>query len=249
MHAVHTLRFCWPGDTVEKDYTFDGPNGSVTLLDLFEGRPQLIIYHAMFDPAWDEGCSSCSLLIDNIGHLAHLHCRRTTLALVSRAPYEKLEGFKARMGWSCPCYSSFGSDFNYDFHVTLDQDVAPVEYNFRDLEELEAAGMGYLAGGGEQPGTSVFLTDGDRVFHTYSTYARGGEVGIGTYHYLDLTPLGRQETGPGGEYINTFRLHDTYPPDYHDVLAQQCAHCTLAAALVRVDPADPFQGWLHREGL
>ena len=96
------------------------------------GRRQLIVYHFMFDPSWDEGCPSCSFLVDNIGHLAHLHARDTSLALVSRAPLAKIEAFKRRMGWTVPWYSSFGSDFNYDFHVTMDENVAPVEYNYRD---------------------------------------------------------------------------------------------------------------------
>lgn len=190
---------------ISKDYLFDGPGGKASLFDLFEGRQQLITYHFMFDPSWDEGCSSCSLLTDNIAHLSHLHSRDTSLALVSRAPLAKLERFRDRMGWTLPWYSSFESDFNYDFHVTMDESVAPVEYNFKDKAAL-AEMPWHLSG--EQHGLSVFLRDGDAVYHTYSSYGRGLELLVGVYAYLDLTPLGRQEEdGPG---IMMFRHHDRY---------------------------------------
>lgn len=110
---------------IDKDYVLDGPHGKTRLLDLFEGRPQLIVHHFMFDPDWEAGCPACSLAADNIGHFAHLHARNTSLALVSRAPLPKLQRYKERMGWNIPWYSSFDSDFNYDFHVTLDESVAP----------------------------------------------------------------------------------------------------------------------------
>jgi predicted dithiol-disulfide oxidoreductase (DUF899 family) len=193
---LNTKRRELPMVEVEKDYVFEGPNGEVRLLDLFEGRRQLIVQHFMFDPSWDDGCPSCSAGADEIspGLLNHLHSRDTTFAAVSRAPIEKIEAYKAKKGWTFPWYSSYGSDFNYDFHVTLDESVAPVEYNFRNKQELEQAGMGWLAeGSSEQPGHSVFLRDGDRVFHTYSMYARGAEMLGGSYYFLDLTPLGRQE--------------------------------------------------------
>jgi len=128
------------------------------------------------------------------GLLEHLHARDTTLAVVSRAPIEKIARYKTRKGWTFPWYSSFGSDFNYDFNVTIDASVAPVMWNYRTLEELEAVGMGWLGhGSSEQPGYSMFLRDADRVFHTYSTYARGTEMLGGSYYFLDLTALGRQE--------------------------------------------------------
>ena len=154
----------------------------------------------MFDPSWDEGCPSCTAGADEIsdGLLAHLASRDTTFAAVSRAPLAKLERYKATQGWTFPWYSSFGSDFNYDFHVTLDESVAPVEYNYRDKDELEAAGMGWLTeGSSEQPGHSVFLRDGDRVFHTYSSFARGAEWTGGSYAFLDLTAA-RAAGGLGG---------------------------------------------------
>ena len=179
---------------IDEAYVFDGPAGKASLLDLFDGRRQLIIYHFMFDPSWDEGCPSCSYLVDNIGHLAHLHARDTSLALVSRAPLSKIEPFKQRMGWTVPWYSSFGSSFNYDFHVTLDEAVTPVEYNYTGKMELVQKGEVYFTQG-ESHGVSVFLRDDDSIFHAYSTYARGADLLVGTYNYLDLTPKGRDEDG------------------------------------------------------
>jgi predicted dithiol-disulfide oxidoreductase (DUF899 family) len=189
--ALNTLRRGLPMVEIDKDYAFEGPDGKASLLDLFEGRRQLIVDHFMFDPSWDDGCPSCSGRVDQYGNLAHLHDRDTTMAVVSRAPLAKIQPFKARMGWTFPWYSSYGSDFNYDFHVTLDESVAPVEYNYRDKAELEQAGSHDPTG--ELHGTSVFLRDGDRVFHTYSTYGRGTEQVGGTHYYLDMTALGRQE--------------------------------------------------------
>jgi predicted dithiol-disulfide oxidoreductase (DUF899 family) len=180
-----------PMVAIEKDYRFEGPDGEVRLIDLFEGRRQLIVDHYMFDPAWEDGCPSCGGRVDQYGNLAHLHARDTTIAVVSRAPLAKIAPFKARMGWTFPWYSSYRSDFNYDLHVTLDAAIAPVEYNYRDEAELEQAGFSAMRG--ELHGTSVFLRDEDRVFHTYSTYGRGTEQVGGTHYYLDMTPLGRQE--------------------------------------------------------
>ena len=183
---------------IEKDYFFQGPDGTASLLDLFEGQRQLIVGHFMFNPSWDDGCPSCSAGADEIsdGLLEHLHVRDTRLVQVSRAPLEKLERYKARKGWTFPWYSSYGSDFNYDFHVTLDESVAPLEYNYRTRAEHEQAGTAYYLEGEqpiEEPGSSYFLRDGDRVFHTYSTYGRGAEMTGGSYYFLDLTALGRQE--------------------------------------------------------
>jgi predicted dithiol-disulfide oxidoreductase (DUF899 family) len=188
---------------IDKAYTFESSAGKAHLADLFEGPRQLIVYHFMFDPAWDDGCPSCSFSIDNVGRLEHLHAGDTTFALVSRAPLDKLERWKTRMGWTVPWYSSAGTDFNYDFHVTNDETVAPVEYNYKDKATLEREGLAYASNGDAQ-GVSVFVRDQDSVFHTYSTYGRGAEVMLSTYHYLDLTPLGRQR------YVNEFPYHDTY---------------------------------------
>jgi predicted dithiol-disulfide oxidoreductase (DUF899 family) len=151
-----------------EDTTFEGEDGPVRLSELFGGRSQLLVQHFMFGPDWDEGCSSCSSAADGIGNLRQLHVRNTTLVAVSRAPYPTLAAFRERMGWTFPWYSSYGNDFNHDYHATLDD-------------------------GTEIPGISAFLRVGDEVFHTYSTYGRGIEEFHNGYHYLDLTALGRQE--------------------------------------------------------
>jgi predicted dithiol-disulfide oxidoreductase (DUF899 family) len=150
--ALNVERRRLPMVEIEKDYVFEGPDGEARLVDLFEGRLQLIVGHFMFDPSWDDGCPSCSAGADEVadGLLAHLHIRSTTLAYVSRAPLAKIEDYKARKGWTFPWYSSYGSDFNYDFHVTLDESVAPVEYNYRSAAEHEQSGTGYYVAG-EQP--------------------------------------------------------------------------------------------------
>jgi predicted dithiol-disulfide oxidoreductase (DUF899 family) len=176
---------------IEKDYVFEGPDGEASLLDLFEGRRQLIVDHYMFDPSWDDGCPSCAGRVEQYGNLDYLHARDTTMAAVSRAPLAKILPFKERKGWTFPWYSSYGSDFNYDFHVTLDEAVMPLEYNYRTAAEWAERGLSGLEG--ELHGTSAFLRDGDRVFHTYSTYGRGTEQVGGTHYYLDMTALGRQE--------------------------------------------------------
>ncbi|MBW8350710.1 DUF899 domain-containing protein [Bacillus sp. IITD106] len=152
---------------VSKNYIFNGTNGTLGLHDLFDGRRQLIVYHFMFDPSWEEGCDGCSMMVDNMGHPSHLNARDTTLVLISRAPLDKIEPFRARMGWTLPWYSSFSSDFNYDFGATTKA--------------------------GETHGYSVFLLKDNKIYHTYSTWRRGVES-LGTnWSYLDITPLGRQE--------------------------------------------------------
>jgi predicted dithiol-disulfide oxidoreductase (DUF899 family) len=215
--AVTAARRRLPMREVTDDYRFTGPDGEVSLADVFEGRRQLVVYHFMFQPEWDAGCPSCSFIVDGIGHLAHLHARDTTLAVVSRAPYSQLAAYRERMGWAVPWYSSAGSSFNYDFHVTVDPAVAPVEYNFRDEQQLlETEGESWRDWAGDMPGISTFLHDGDRVFHTYSTYARGLDALASTYNWLDLTVLGRQEDWekpPGrsdGPSMHWLRRHDEY---------------------------------------
>jgi predicted dithiol-disulfide oxidoreductase (DUF899 family) len=183
---------------VAKDYRFQGPDGEVGLLDLFEGRRQLLIYHFMFDPEWDAGCPSCTAGTDelNDGLLEHLHRRDTTYAMVSRAPLAKLERWKEQHGWTMPWYSSGDSDFNYDFGVTIDESRGSDHYNFRSREEFEAMGSDFFDSAPqpfEMPGLSCFLEADGRVFHTYSQYARGLESTGGSYYFLDLTALGRQE--------------------------------------------------------
>jgi predicted dithiol-disulfide oxidoreductase (DUF899 family) len=177
---------------IEKDYLFDGPTGKRTLLDLFDGRQQLIVYHFMFDPQWEKGCPGCTGYVQALGDLSMLNDRNTTFALISRAPLAKLEAYKAMHGWTQPWFSSFDSDFNYDFHVTLDDSMAPREYNYRSGAELNQK-YGEESFKGEQPGLSVFFRLGGDVFHAYSTYARGTESLTDPYSLLDTTPYGRQE--------------------------------------------------------
>jgi predicted dithiol-disulfide oxidoreductase (DUF899 family) len=178
---------------VEKDYVLEGPDGTVRLVDLFEGRRQLIIYHFMFAPDWEKGCGACTYFVDSQGDLSGLNRRDTTFALVSRAPLAKLEAYKALRGWRWPWYSSFGSDFNYDFHVSFDASVAPVEYNYRTPAELKASNSPNVAEG-EEHALSVFFRLEDDVFHTYSTYARGTELLFDAATLLDTTPYGRQQS-------------------------------------------------------
>jgi predicted dithiol-disulfide oxidoreductase (DUF899 family) len=196
--ALNVKRRKLPMVEIEKDYTFAGPDGTVGLVDLFEGRPQLIIYHFMFDPEWEDGCPSCTAGTNELspGFLEHLHTRDTTYAMVSRAPRPKLERWKAKQGWEhLPWYSSFGTDFNYDFGVTVDESVTPAAYNFRTRAQYEAMGSDFFDADQpfEMPGRSCFLHVDGRVFHTYSQYARGLESTGGSYYFLDLTALGRQE--------------------------------------------------------
>ena len=182
--ALNAERRRLPMVRVEKDYVFEGPEGEARLIDLFGGCRQLFLRHFMFDPSWDDGCPSCSAAAEEVsdGLLAHLHARDTEFVTVSRAPLAKIEDYKARRGWTFPWYSSYGSDFNYDFGVTLDKAVQPPEYNYEPVDSE-----------GEWPGHSCFLHVGDDVFHTYSTFARGAEMLGGSYYWLDLTALGRQE--------------------------------------------------------
>jgi predicted dithiol-disulfide oxidoreductase (DUF899 family) len=191
-----------PRVRIEQDYAFDGPDGKARLLDLFEGRRQLIVYHFMFGPNQDVGCDGCSLVADQVTHLAHLHARDTSFAFVSRAPIVKIEAYRRRMGWEIPWYSSFESDFNVDFGVGPE---SPEEGVYQD---------------GENFGLSVFICDGDEIFRTYFTSRRGVEALGPVWTFLDLTPLGRQETwedSPPG-YPQTrpyewWRRHDEYEAD------------------------------------
>ena len=197
--ALNTRRRMLPMVRIDKDYRFAGPAGQVTLADLFDGERQLVVQHFMFNPSWEDGCGSCTAAVDelNDGLLRHLRARSTVYALVARAPIAKLEAYRKKRGWTIPLYSSFGSDFNYDFHVTIDAAVAPVQFNYRGPDELRAAGFDWILNTEdqpmEQPGMSCFLRVGDEVFHTYSTFARGTEQTGGAYGVLDMTALGRQE--------------------------------------------------------
>jgi predicted dithiol-disulfide oxidoreductase (DUF899 family) len=216
--VLNRMRRELPAVRVAQPYEFTGPGGTSTLLDLFEGRRQLIVQHVMFGPGWRQACAGCAFQADSLGHLAHLHARDTTFAAVSRAPYPELAAFRKRMGWEFPWYSSAGSTFNYDFGVSLDERVAPIDWNYRSARELRRAGLGAIADAEELPGVSVFLRAGppgeEHVLHTYSTYARGVEPLLGTYALLDLTPLGRGEGWDGMPSIGAgrgwIRLHDEY---------------------------------------
>ncbi len=177
-----------PWEKVEKEYVFDSLQGKVTLADLFGGRSQLIVYHFMFGPGWEQGCPSCSYLADHFGgSLVHLANRDVTLAVISRAPIDQIEGFKKRMGWEFRWVSSFGGDFNRDYHVSLTKEEmtsGKVNYNY-DMAEFPSE---------EGPGASVFYkNEAGEIFHTYSTYARGLDILVGAYNFLDMVPKGRDE--------------------------------------------------------
>ena len=191
-----------PWEEVTRSYVFEGPNGKQQLADLFGDKSQLIIYHFMFDPSWDAGCKSCSFVADNFdGATVHLGARDTAFAVISRAPFEKIARFKQRMGWRFPWLSSFGTEFNYDFGVTTDE--SHTVYNYVDVA-AQPAGRPYK---GEREGLSVFVRDGDRVFHSYSAYQRGLDLLLNTYNLLDLTPLGRNENG---QIMSWLKYHDQY---------------------------------------
>ncbi len=211
MAALAEQRRALPAVPVDKEYVFEGPDGTLRLIDLFEGRSQLIVYHFMWLHDIDEGCPSCSFAVDNMPNPIHLNeGADTTLVLVSRAPYPRLSGFKSRMGWQLPFYSSHGSHFNYDFHVSNDESIAPIEYNYKDKDTLLRDGLGYVAAdGADGQGVSVFVQDEGRVFHTYSTYGVGADVMLSTYRFLDLSPLGRQR------YVNEWPWHDMYGASDH----------------------------------
>jgi predicted dithiol-disulfide oxidoreductase (DUF899 family) len=191
-----------PWVKVDKAYVFEGPTGRETLADLFAGRNQLLVYHFMFGPDWKEGCPSCSFWADNYdGAVVHLSHRDVSLVVVSRAPLEKLESYRKRMGWSFKWVSSYGNDFNRDYHVSFTP------------EEQKMAVYNYKAGGfgsSEAPGVSVFSKDADgQIFHTYSCYARGLDMLNGAYHLLDLVPKGRDEQGLSFP-MAWVRRHDQY---------------------------------------
>jgi predicted dithiol-disulfide oxidoreductase (DUF899 family) len=188
--ALNAERRRLPMVLIDKDYVFEGPDGPVSLADLFAGRGQLIVQHVMFGPDWDAACPGCTADVDEMadGLFTHLRSRDTEFVLVSRAPLDKLQAYAASRGWTVPWYSSLGSDFNYDFQVTLDRDRPQLDYNYRPVPE--ALGD---ADSTELPGVSSFLRDGEQIYHTYSTFARGTDALGSSYSLLDLTAMGRQE--------------------------------------------------------
>jgi predicted dithiol-disulfide oxidoreductase (DUF899 family) len=198
-----------PWVKVEKRYVFDTPDGKKTLADLFDGRSQLIVYHFMLGPDWAEGCKSCSFLADHFdGSVVHLAARDVTFLVVSRAPLPKIEAFKKRMGWRFKWVSSYGNDFNRDYHVSFTKDETSkgkVYYNY-EMQNFPSD---------EAPGASVFYKDeatGD-IYHTYSSYARGLDMFIGAYHFLDIVPKGRDEAGLAHS-MAWVRHHDRYGDNY-----------------------------------
>lgn len=202
--ALTRERRALPWRRVEKEYTFDGPKGRETLAELFDGRSQLIVYHFMYGPEWVEGCKSCSFLADHFDPaIVHLAQRDVTMVAVSRAPRKELEAFQKRMGWGFKWLSSFGSDFNRDFHVSFSEEEVEGGTAFYNYKRQGFAGT-------EAPGASVFvLSRQGEVFHTYSVYERGLDMFITAYHYLDIVPKGRDEDGLGYS-MEWLRLHDSY---------------------------------------
>ena len=192
-----------PWVKVDKEYVFEGPNGKESLSDLFEDKSQLMIYHFMFGPDWDEGCPSCSFWADNYnGIVVHLKHREITMLAISRAKLEKLEAYKKRMGWGFKWVSSFDNDFNRDYHVSFTEEETQkgeMYYNYHRTHFPSSEG----------PGISVFYKDEDgTVYHTYSCYARGLDMLNGAYHMIDLTPKGRMEQGQRNMYW--LKRHDQY---------------------------------------
>jgi len=217
--AVARERQALPWVKLDKDYRFETDDGKASLADLFKGRSQLLVYHFMFGPDYKAGCPSCSAIADGFnGFTQHLANHDVMLWAVSRAPLEKLQAYKQRMGWTFPWASSFGSDFNFDYSVGLTeaQQNQGYEYNFHDNPPIPADAQGAAGGHAamcgvnlrtylrELPGMSAFALTGGEVFHTYSTYARGLDALWGMYPWLDRAPMGRNETGPW------WRRHDEY---------------------------------------
>ena len=201
---LNAERRALPWVKVEKEYLFDTPSGRQSLGDLFDGRSQLVTKHFMFGPDWTDGCVGCSFEMDHIeGALVHLEHHDVSYVAVSRAPLAKIEAFKQRMGWRFRWVSSYGSDFNYDYHVSFTPEQVAGGNAFYNYE-LRDVGIDELSG------RSVFYRDeaGD-IFHTYSSYARGGELFLGSYAVLDITPKGRDET-INGNLTDWVRHHDRY---------------------------------------
>ena len=191
-----------PWEAVAKTYAFEGPEGEETLADLFEGRSQLVVYHFMFDPSWDAGCPHCSFWADNFDRIiVHLNQRDVSMVGCSRAPYAQLAAYQKRMGWTFKWVSSSGTEFNRDFAVSFTEAEQKNErgfYNFK-MQNPDSP---------EREGISVFYKDAQgRIFHTYSTYARGIDLMNTAYNYLDLVPKGRDEGGRGPFWV---RRHDEY---------------------------------------
>lgn len=215
-----------PWVKITKAYEFEGPEGVVSLADLFDGRGQLMVYHFMFGPDWEEGCPGCSFLCDHVDAARqHFEHNNLSFVAVSRGPLAKLEGYRKRMGWDFRWVSSARTDFNYDFHVSFPPERVTdgkITYNFESIdagEDME-----------ELPGYSLFLKDEDgEIYHTYSSYSRGGEVLLGAYNFLDAAPLGRNENGPGRNLGDWVKRHDRYDDDGR-LPKSPCCGCSSAGA-------------------
>ena len=202
--ALTRRRMAMPWEQVDKSYRFEGPNGALSLADLFEGRSQLIVYHFMFAPDWDEGCKSCSFWADNFDGIAvHLNHRDVAFTAISRAPFAKIEAYKKRMGWSFPWVSSYGSDFNFDYHVSFTPEelaAGEAHYNF-EVRPVDVS---------DEQGISVFVkNERDEIFRSYSCHGRGIDMVNGAYQFLDLVPKGRDEAGYKFP-MQWVRRHDSY---------------------------------------
>ncbi len=220
-----------PWVKIDKNYVFDGPKGKETLSDLFSGKSQLIVYHFMLGPGWKEGCPSCSFLGDHFdGSVVHLAHRDVAFAAVSRAPFAQIEAFKKRMGWRFKWVSSFANDFNFDYHVSFTKDELAkgmVDYNY-SMTQFPSE---------EAPGLSVFYKDkAGNIYHTYSTYARGLDIILGAYNFLDMVPKGRDEEGLK-HTMSWVRHHDRYEDGY-----------VVDANADYVPPAKTESSCCHEEG-
>jgi predicted dithiol-disulfide oxidoreductase (DUF899 family) len=228
--AISAKRRELPWVKVEKNYVFEGPNGKTSLADLFRDKSQLIVYHFMLGPGWEQGCPSCSYLGDHFGgSLVHLDARDVAFAAVSRAPISQIEAFKKRMGWPFKWVSSNQNDFNFDYHVSFTKDQmakGKVEYNYT-LQDFPSE---------EAPGLSVFYKNAaGEIFHTYSTYGRGLDILLGAYNFLDMTPKGRDEDGLAfsmawvrhhDRYDNGYRVDASAPYQQPQVVAGQAKSAT-----------------------
>ena len=222
--ALNAERLNLPWVKVEKNYVFDGPRGKVSLGDLFCGRSQLIVYHFMFGPGWKEGCPSCSMLGDGFdGAVTHLANRDVTLVAISRAPLSEIQAFRQRMKWGFKWYSSFGNDFNFDYHVSFTKEEAAKKemyYNYV-VQNFPSE---------EGPGACVFYKDATgNVFHTYSTFGRGLEGGLMAYNYLDIAPKGRNEEALPHP-MAWVRHHDRYQDNYYDAAPASVSTAAASAA-------------------
>ncbi len=225
---LSTQRRALPWVKIDKRYVFDSIEGEKTLADLFEGRSQLIVQHFMFAPDWEEGCVGCSFQADHVDAARqHFEHRDASFAAISRAPIVKIAAYKKRMGWHFNWVSSLRSDFNYDFHVSFRQEElakGEVYYNYRLIENSSP----------ELPGISTFYKDeAGNIFHVFSSFGRGDEILIGAYNYLDLTPKGRDETGPNGNLTDWVKHHDKYEEDMPTSQTGDLDACCSASAEAR----------------